>query len=452
MKKILILILSLIINLFIINNTNAKENEFNNLLFYYWYPTFIWEWWKYFNDDKKIQDEKRIELVYPFFSQFKKIIWAWSIANTNHEEHENTIKLIEKIKNTTESYWYVPIYWDGNDLDSKKICSNVDKWLEMKVDWIFYDEVWFDYFQQKNKNYNDYIDLLKHIYDCAKNKNLKVIFNSWNPKDILNNLELDLEDWVLIESFYYWDGIKKQEYIDHVEEFKKLKNKTKGKYYCVATWQKWYSQEIINKIWEEIRDKMYEICEYRSVQDHYWTSSDVVYVTDDVLNNKQEKSDSSKSQNYHLTSTNEIYTTDDMLNNKQEKNKLSETKNHNLTNTNKTYTIDDISSNNQEKNNSSKILDKQKIENKLSDNQKEFKKHKENLQNIKTKSKENNFKNYKKELNKKKIKKIIKIIKKIQKLKSDKKYSNNKKILSILSKIEKNLLKEYKKLKNKNIF
>jgi hypothetical protein len=292
MKKILITIFTLL--LIITNKTysqediNYKENNFNNLLFYYWYPTHIAEWWKYYNDDRNIQDQKRIELVSPFFSQFKKIVWAWDLAFETHEEYQNTIKIINNIKKTTESYWYVPMYWDGNDSNSDKICSNVEKWIKMWVDWIFYDEAWFDYFEQKNQNYNDYIKLLNDIYKCSKDKWLKIIFNSWSASDIINNVKLDSNDWVLIESFYYWNGINKQSYIDNVEKYKKLKNNTEADFYCVATSKKWESQNNLNEIWIKIKDEMMNVCEYRSIQDHYWSSSNVIYVTDDIFNIKKE--------------------------------------------------------------------------------------------------------------------------------------------------------------------
>ena len=92
--------------------------------------------------------------------------------------------------------------------------------------------------------------------------------------DITSNLPLQKDDIIMIDNFYYANGIKKQVYIDHVNQFNNWLNAlvTKPQVFCVATSTN-NNQVQVNSIKTEISQNMINICDYNTIQDDYWADA-----------------------------------------------------------------------------------------------------------------------------------------------------------------------------------
>ena len=254
------------------NQTNANQNQNrsfteNSLIYYGWPSVINWSNW----------DIKKAENV---FSKYKIVIlWNW-VENPNFEDYKNTKQIISDLKWKVKFYWYVPMI-DWGNMTYKKIIQDINNWKYLWVSWIFVDEAWSDYW---NKYiwlpYNIYKKYLVAINNYIKLQNMAIIYNSWIPEDVLDNLHLSSDDIVMIEDFYYGNGIKKQEYINHVTKYETELNKlsVKPKIYCVATATN-NNQALVNQIKSNIYKKMETMCDYFDIQDDYGDDSNATVLT-----------------------------------------------------------------------------------------------------------------------------------------------------------------------------
>ena len=243
-------------------NTNTNNNTFdNNSLIYYWWPSVInWAWW----DITKAENT---------FSKYKLVVlWNW-LEDPNHPDNENTKKIISDLDWKTEFYWYVNLLPLSQDLSS--LTTKIVEWKYMWVKWILIDNASFDYWKTYiNNDYESYKNFLLTLFNYTKSQNLKIILNWWIPEDLINNLHLTTNDILTIESYNYSNWVKTDTFVNHAKDFLDTVNDLtyKPKILCIATaWNNDQTKvnEIKNDIWEEMELN----CQYRTIQDDYWSDS-----------------------------------------------------------------------------------------------------------------------------------------------------------------------------------
>ena len=327
--------------------TYSKKNKFSNFLVYYGYPNYINEAQHIHLSDKKEELKKRLQVAVKEFSKFKAVIWSSRLPNPAHKAHNATKELLKLLKWNVISYGYIALYgWYRWKATPQSVCRDVKEWSTMWIDGIFFDEASFNYYKKSNNNFKDYQNYIRTVYKCAKKYWYKVIFNTWNSKDIIEAIpNLTEDDGFMIEDFYYANGQKKQSYIERVNRNKAVMNKTKAKYFCLATWRWLSNQEEVNRIGKELKNEMMSICDYRSVQDAtYWTESKITYASDDILDGSEYKKDNwwddvdnDTSWNWGDVDNKDGWELDSILGELQDKNNIWKEKIQKLTMPNKTY-------------------------------------------------------------------------------------------------------------------
>lgn len=262
------------------------KNTFSTkkLWIYYWWPSDI-------NNEK---NDWQLNLAIQDFNEYDSIILWADLENPDHLDYQNT----KDILNGTGAgvHWYAPqwfswyrwtAYWYitlMNDINSIK--TSIDKWKEVWIKGIFFDEAWYD-FLIDNYSFITKSSVRTHqneAIDYAHSLGLKVMMNSWVIDDVFwtsnGEAPTTLRTWdsYLLENFVYNHTISSPHY-DYDNQLQKIQKALDYKanvwidLHCV--WLLPNSSLITSERIETFYEKSLWICDYIQItEENFWASQD----------------------------------------------------------------------------------------------------------------------------------------------------------------------------------
>jgi len=242
-------------------NLGNNSYKWNNILIYYGWPSVI-------NGSKSIHDAEN------YFKKYEMVILGAWLENSSHQDYENTKKIIGDLQWRVDFYGYVSPGESTVNYAFTWLVDEVLKWKKIWAKWVFIDAVGYDYFGKAWLSKSMYIAYVQGIVNYAKLLGLKVVLNMWNPDDA-KLFKLNSDDTITIESYYYGNGQKTSQYIQHASKYLQTQSlfKYKPKLLCIATAGN-NNQTKVNEIAKEIWGQMQKDCFYYAIQDDFWADTE----------------------------------------------------------------------------------------------------------------------------------------------------------------------------------
>lgn len=253
------------------------------LWIYYWWPSSL----------NNAVNGYRLDNVINDLNQYNTIVlWAWLEVNS-HSDHNNT-RII--LNGTWWWLWYAPSGFSGYSWESywyislmrdiPSIQNSIQGWKNLGVDWIFFDEAWYDFlvdnyvFTNKVDARNHQINAINLVHEAW----LKVIMNSWVVDDVFGTSFWEsattLRSWdsYLLESFVYNPHAVATQYYDYDNQLTKLNNSLTYKnqfwinLYCV--WLLPNAWQITQQRIQTFYDKSLWVCSHIQItEETFWAGS-----------------------------------------------------------------------------------------------------------------------------------------------------------------------------------
>lgn len=176
--------------------SEAKSIRSQKLLIYYGYPSLI----LMKDSDAAVEANGNTEKAAQIFSQWDFIVLGANLELDEHDDHQNTAEIIEKVhqKNTqSKIFGYISIDRTIVNESIEKLQTRIEAWKGMGIDGIFLDNAGHD-FQVSRERLNE---VVRYIHT----KKLSAFVNAWRIEDIMGNENekslLGKKDYYLLESF-----------------------------------------------------------------------------------------------------------------------------------------------------------------------------------------------------------------------------------------------------------
>jgi len=135
------------------------------------------------------------------FKKFDLTVFGDGIWKTTHGDHTNTATIISNLNAAgKKAYGYVDLGVSTQNLSEAQMRQAVDGWFNMSAKGIFWDDAGYDYGVTRTRQ----SDMIQYCHS----KGMNVIMNAWNPDDVLNgtNMQLNSNDTYLLESYLVSNG------------------------------------------------------------------------------------------------------------------------------------------------------------------------------------------------------------------------------------------------------
>ncbi|NDK19556.1 type II secretion system protein [Candidatus Gracilibacteria bacterium] len=222
------------------------------------------------------------------FNQYDSIILGAGLEKTTHEDHYNTVDILNGSGTAGFSgYRGKPYGYITMNQSKSIITTSIDEWQNMGVYGIFFDETGYDYLitQLGLSNKIAARQYQNDIIAYAHSKGLKVITNAWNIDDVFGtafgeaSIVLNSNDSYMLESFVYnWN--KPAPYYDYDNQ---LDKKTKAVNYKNSFGVKMYCVGLLPNASDITSDKIdmfyklaYPVCDSIQITEKNFGASDAI--------------------------------------------------------------------------------------------------------------------------------------------------------------------------------
>ncbi|CAF0899273.1 unnamed protein product [Rotaria sordida] len=167
-----------------------------------------------------------------WFAQFDLIVLGDGIWKTTHGDHSKTQTIITNlIARHKKVFGYVDLGVSTQNLSVLQMQTAVDGWSVMGANGIFWDDAGFDYGVTRQRQ--------SSMIQYCHSKNMNVIMNAWNPDDVFDgsNVQLNSNDIYLLESYLVSNGtyLSLPAWKEKADKCANYKNHSGVKMACLST-------------------------------------------------------------------------------------------------------------------------------------------------------------------------------------------------------------------------